>query len=109
MEDSYSRYLVKGLCNCDIFHYWKDFFFTSRSRHTSWNCDWSSDVCSSDLEEEESDVSVSIDRATGQITAKKGDEDIDPEMLGRIAAQSAKQVMIQKIREAECNSVFEKY
>src|SRR5438874_3019165 len=60
-------------------------------------------------EEEEADVSVSIDRTTGQITAKKGDEDIDPEMLGRIAAQSAKQVMIQKIREAECNSVFEKY
>src|SRR6266481_6706260 len=25
------------------------FFFASRSRHTSWNCDWSSDVCSSDL------------------------------------------------------------
>src|SRR6267143_4060854 len=26
-----------------------DFFFSSSSRHTSWNCDWSSDVCSSDL------------------------------------------------------------
>src|SRR6267143_2425436 len=25
------------------------FFFSSRSRHTIWNCDWSSDVCSSDL------------------------------------------------------------
>src|SRR6266481_5517704 len=25
------------------------FFFSSRSRHTRWNCDWSSDVCSSDL------------------------------------------------------------
>src|SRR6266481_5523398 len=24
-------------------------FFSSRRRHTSWNCDWSSDVCSSDL------------------------------------------------------------
>src|SRR6266481_2180321 len=23
--------------------------FSSRRRHTSWNCDWSSDVCSSDL------------------------------------------------------------
>src|SRR5689334_24174729 len=28
---------------CDIF------FFSSRRRHTRWNCDWSSDVCSSDL------------------------------------------------------------
>src|SRR5690625_5967341 len=27
------------------------FFFSSRRRHTSWPCDWSSDVCSSDLEE----------------------------------------------------------
>src|SRR6266481_1774966 len=25
------------------------FFFSSRIRHTRWNCDWSSDVCSSDL------------------------------------------------------------
>src|SRR5689334_13636760 len=26
------------------------FFFSSRRRHTRWNCDWSSDMCSSDLE-----------------------------------------------------------
>src|SRR6267143_7078153 len=26
------------------------FFFSSRRRHTRWNCDWSSDVCSSDLD-----------------------------------------------------------
>src|SRR6266481_462590 len=25
------------------------FFFSSRRRHTRWNCDWSSDVCYSDL------------------------------------------------------------
>src|SRR6516164_7991557 len=25
------------------------FFFSSGRRHTRWNCDWSSDVCSSDL------------------------------------------------------------
>src|SRR3989338_10782596 len=24
-------------------------FFSRRRRHTRWNCDWSSDVCSSDL------------------------------------------------------------
>src|SRR6266568_4272772 len=27
------------------------FYFSSRRRHTRWNCDWSSDVCSSDLGE----------------------------------------------------------
>src|SRR5689334_23747834 len=29
-------------------HSWL-FFLSSRGRHTCWNCDWSSDVCSSDL------------------------------------------------------------
>jgi len=58
---------------------------------------------------EESGVSVTIDRDTAHITAKKGEEEIDPSDLGRIAAQSAKQVMIQKIREAECNAVFDEY
>src|SRR2546430_3783484 len=27
-----------------------NFFFSSRRRHTRFDCDWSSDVCSSDLE-----------------------------------------------------------
>ncbi|MCI0683063.1 MAG: transcription termination factor NusA, partial [Gemmataceae bacterium] len=58
---------------------------------------------------EETLVAVSIDRDSGEIQAKKGDEAIDPAELGRIAAQSAKQVMIQKIREAECNAVFDEY
>jgi N utilization substance protein A len=62
-----------------------------------------------EIESDEPQVVVSIDRMTGEIKAAKGDQVIDPGELGRIAAQSAKQVMIQKIREAECNSVFEKY
>src|SRR2546430_8863031 len=28
---------------------WVFFFFSSRRRHTRFDCDWSSDVCSSDL------------------------------------------------------------
>src|SRR5256886_12675338 len=28
------------------------FFFSSRRRHTRFDCDWSSDVCSSDLKDE---------------------------------------------------------
>lgn len=57
----------------------------------------------------EEDVHVTIDRDSGEIKAMKGEVPIDPEMLGRIAAQSAKQMMIQKIREAECNAVFDEY
>src|SRR2546430_3343837 len=32
-----------------ISHYLFFFFFSSRRRHTRFDCDWSSDVCSSDL------------------------------------------------------------
>lgn len=62
----------------------------------------------------EEGVLVMIDRATGEISAKvttpEGEaKDIDPVTLGRIAAQSAKQVMIQKIREAESDTVFNEF
>src|SRR5205085_8147575 len=36
------------------------FFFSSRRRHTRFDCDWSSDVCSSDLKQHESRESNSI-------------------------------------------------
>lgn len=49
---------------------------------------------------------VRIDRETGKIVTSKGDLNIDPTILGRIAAQTAKQMIIQKIREAERNVVF---
>ncbi len=48
---------------------------------------------------------VTIDRQTGEIKANDGDREIDPSDLGRIAAQTAKQVMIQKIREAERDAI----
>src|SRR6267143_3409006 len=34
------------------------FFFSSRRRHTRWNCDWSSDVCSSDLTDREQEINA---------------------------------------------------
>src|SRR6516164_11769708 len=36
------------------------FFFSSRRRHTRWNCDWSSDVGSSDLATPEGAESVPV-------------------------------------------------
>ncbi|MGL6096968.1 MAG: transcription termination factor NusA [Fimbriiglobus sp.] len=57
----------------------------------------------------EEGVYVAIDRATGEITARFSEKEIDPVTLGRIAAQSAKQVMIQKFREAESDTVFNEY
>ncbi len=57
----------------------------------------------------EEGVFVSIDEATGHIVAKYGELELDPITLGRIAAQSAKQMIIQKIREAESDTVFNEY
>src|SRR5690242_20825111 len=36
---------------CSMCFYIFFFFFSSRRRHTRLTCDWSSDVCSSDLDE----------------------------------------------------------
>lgn len=55
------------------------------------------------------EVYVEIDRETGDIIATENDRDISPRELGRIAAQTAKQVMIQKIREAERDVIFDDY
>src|SRR6266478_6772971 len=40
---------------------WCFFFFSSRRRHTRFDCDWSSDVCSSDLGK---DVVILLDSIT---------------------------------------------
>ena len=58
---------------------------------------------------EAEDIHVEIDRLTGDIQAIRDGETIDMRDLGRIAAQTAKQVMIQKLREAERGSIFEEF
>jgi len=55
------------------------------------------------------DVAVRIDRATGEITAAVDGQTMSVRQLGRIAAQTAKQVMIQRIREAERDSIYEEF
>ena len=54
-------------------------------------------------------VVVAIDRETGEIKVKSGNKRIESRDFGRIAAQTAKQVIIQKIREAERDVIFEDY
>lgn len=62
---------------------------------------------------EEVPLEILIDRNTGHPTVLKEGQAIDSdllgEILGRISAQTAKQVMIQKIREAERDSLFDDY
>ncbi|MDR0870648.1 MAG: transcription termination factor NusA [Planctomycetaceae bacterium] len=53
---------------------------------------------------------IRVDRQTGEISGTRDGVPIAPAEIGeRIGAQSAKQVMIQKIREAERDSVYEDY
>ncbi len=59
--------------------------------------------------EPESEIVVNIDRATGEITAFKEGNQIDIKQLGRIPAQTAKQVMIQKIRADERESIYAEF
>jgi N utilization substance protein A len=59
--------------------------------------------------EPESNIVVNIDRTTGQITAFKDNVQIDIKRLGRIPAQTAKQVIIQKIRADERDSIFSEF
>ena len=59
--------------------------------------------------EPERNIVVNIDRNTGQITAFKDDEQIDIKQLGRIPAQTAKQVIIQKIRADERDSIYAEF
>jgi transcription termination/antitermination protein NusA len=59
---------------------------------------------------EEKIVEVSIDRTTGKVAATCDGEQLDSEeVVGRIGAQTAKQVMIQKIREAERDALYDEY
>ncbi len=59
--------------------------------------------------DKDEEISVVLDPKSGKLTAHAGDEEIRSSEFGRIAAQTAKQVVIQKIREAEKDVVFSEY
>src|SRR5262245_1462519 len=59
---------------------------------------------------EESDIQVRISRLDGSLSADCNGAPLDPqEMIGRIGAQTAKQVIIQKIRKAERDALIAEY
>jgi N utilization substance protein A len=57
----------------------------------------------------EAEVTVKIDRLTGDITASEDDRDLDLSDFGRIAARTAYQVMTQRIREAERDVIYDDF
>ncbi|QDU87536.1 hypothetical protein Pla175_08980 [Pirellulimonas nuda] len=59
---------------------------------------------------EEAETYVTINRQDGSVSATCEGEVLDSEeVVGRIGAQTAKQVMIQKIREAERDALYDEY
>ena len=56
--------------------------------------------------DEAEEIKVKIDPKTGQVAILKRKKDITPAGFGRIAAQTAKQVILQRIREAEKTAVL---
>jgi N utilization substance protein A len=59
---------------------------------------------------ETAQVTVAIDRADGKVTGTHDGQPLDTaELSGRIGAQTAKQVIIQKIREAERDAIHDEF
>src|SRR2546429_5861519 len=56
-----------------------------------------------------SEFAVTLDRASGLISATRQGEPLDLKIVGRIGAQTVKQVMIQLIRQDERGSIYEEY
>lgn len=59
---------------------------------------------------EDADIEFIIERDSGQIAGRCGQEELDyEEVIGRIGAQTAKQVIIQKVREAERDAQIDEF
>lgn len=59
--------------------------------------------------EDSQESAVKLDLLTGRISATVDGQPVEMGILGRIAAQAAKQMIIQKTRERERTSVFEEF
>jgi N utilization substance protein A len=59
--------------------------------------------------EDTSEFAVTLDRTTGLISATRQGQPLDLKVVGRIGAQTVKQVMIQLIRQDERGSIYEEY
>lgn len=60
-------------------------------------------------EEESEEYTVDLDPASGETKILKSGKDVTPPGFGRIAAQTAKQVLLQKIREKEKDAIIAEY
>src|SRR3989475_11482681 len=92
-DTSYLCFLLQGVHVTVVF-----FFFSSRRRHTRFDCDWSSDVCSSDLR---SDYPNQVNNVLGfpfifrgalDVRAKKINEEMEMAATRALAALAKEEV-----------------
>jgi len=62
-----------------------------------------------EIPEDFDDFTAAINPASGEISIMKGDENITPPGFARIAAQTAKQVILQRLHEAEKDAISDEY
>ena len=55
------------------------------------------------------ELEVELDTEQGGVKVSRNGEDVTPDGFGRIAAQTAKQVLLQRIREAEKGAILTEY
>lgn len=55
------------------------------------------------------EITAKVDKETGEAKVFKEDKDVTPAGFGRIASQTAKQVLIQRLREAEKTAIGDEY
>lgn len=61
------------------------------------------------IPEDFEELQTKIDHVTGEISILRGKENITPPGFARIAAQTAKQVILQRLHEAEKTAIMEEY
>ncbi|MCL5410043.1 MAG: transcription termination factor NusA [Patescibacteria group bacterium] len=62
-----------------------------------------------EIPEDFEDLKAKIDPVSGEVDIIRGEQRITPPGFARIAAQTAKQVILQKLREAEKGAIMEEY
>ncbi len=63
----------------------------------------------SEIPEDFEELTAHIDPSSGEIAIMRGDQNITPPGFARIAAQTAKQVIVQRLHEAEKGAIMDEY
>src|SRR5688572_32590065 len=96
------------ILSCSVLFF---FFFSSRRRHTRFDCDWSSDVCSSDLAMQAAgtiaggNAAAQAGRAQAQALGFRAQQEDMAAQESRAAAQRSEERRVGK----ECRSRWSPY